>query len=83
MNNELLLKAALTFAIAISLAATGWLYGAVADFPKDYVAKDEFRCLQEDNHDAHTRIEKKIDKIHDLILQLHTYSGEGINDEDM
>ena len=50
-------------AITIVMGLSGWSLNAVANMPKEYVMKDAFTKMQEENRQDHKEIMREIRKI--------------------
>ena len=66
--NKILIGGIVTVAVGLLLAATTWNFAAVAEMPEKYMPRH-------DAYEQHQRIDKKLDKIYDLILEKRT-TGE-------
>ena len=62
-NNKIIVSAIVGLFVALIIAATGWNFKVTAEIPAKYVDKEQYRCDQE-------RMESKIDKIYDLLLDM-------------
>jgi len=54
--SEIVFKLLIGLLISISLAVSGWTLNAVANMPKEYVMKDEFKELRSENREDHKEI---------------------------
>ena len=50
-------------AITVVMALSGWSLNAVANMPKEYVMKDEFTKMRQENRQDHKEIMQEIRKI--------------------
>ena len=58
----------LLFAGAV-MGATGWNFTQVSKMPENYMKKSEIRAFMNVNREDHIAIERKLDRLLELILQ--------------
>ena len=51
------------------LGATGWNFSQVAKMPETYIKKSDVQAFMDRNREDHIDIEKKLDRLLELILQ--------------
>lgn len=69
MMNKIIVGGIVTLLISVLLAIGGWNLKAVADMPNEYIKKKEVQIFMEKNEKDHCRIEDKLDKIYDHLLE--------------
>ena len=72
MLKKILIGAGVTIGAGLIIAATGWNFLATADMPGRFVSKSDFLIFAECNEKDHDRINDKLDKIYDLLMQHYT-----------
>lgn len=75
-TKNIIIGAVLTLITALLIAATGWNFKATAEIPEKYVLRSE-------NEADHRAINKKLDRIYELILELHMQEHEEPYHEEM
>jgi hypothetical protein len=66
--NKIIIGAIVTILVGLVLTATGWNFKATADMPEKYVQKEDLQIFIEHNDKEHDNIQKKLDKIYDLLI---------------
>ena len=51
-------------AVSVSIGLGGWTLSAVANMPKEYILKDDFKDLRKENREDHKQILEQIRKLH-------------------
>jgi len=52
------------------MGATGWNFTQVSNMPENYMKKTEIRAFMDRNREDHKEIERKLDRLLELISQL-------------
>ena len=64
----------LLFAGAV-MGATGWNFTQVSKMPENYMKKSEIRAFMDTNREDHIAIERKLDRLLELILQHRAFES--------
>ena len=69
------------------LGATGWNFSQVSKIPETYIKKSDVQAFMDRNREDHIDIEKKLDRLLELILahrntENASYTYNDINEED-
>lgn len=70
--NKIILGGIVTIIAGVIIAATGWNFAETAEMPEKYVNKEEHMKVHEKIDEKIDKVQKTVDDIKDLIIQLHT-----------
>jgi hypothetical protein len=65
MDSTWIWRACVSAALALFIGLMGWTLSSVAEMPKEYTTKDDFKQLREENREDHRRILIEIRRLHD------------------
>ena len=72
MLKKIAIGGIVTIGAGLIIAATGWNFLATANMSEKFVSKSDFISFAECNEKDHDRINDKLDKIYDLLVQHYT-----------
>jgi len=59
----------------VVMGATGWNFTQVSQIPENYMKKSEIRAFMDVNREDHITIERKLDRLLELILQHRAFES--------
>ena len=59
----------------VVMGATGWNFTQVSQIPENYMKKSEIRAFMNVNREDHITIERKLDRLLELILQHRAFES--------
>ena len=75
MIKKILIGAGATIGAGLIMTATGWNFLVTANMPDKFVTKQDFnlaiKTLSECNERNHDRINDKLDRIYDILVERH------------
>ena len=86
MIKKILIGAVVTIGTGLIIIATGWNFLATANMSEKFISKSDFVIFADCNEKDHDRINDKLDKIYEILMQhYNSASAEyiyGTNDDD-
>jgi len=76
---KILIGAGITIVAGLTIAATGWNFLTTANIPDKFIQKPDFERFVDCNERDHDRINNKLDKIYDMLMQ--HYSSAAFNED--
>ena len=69
MIKKILIGASITIGAGLVMAATGWNFLATANMSDKFIQKSDFVSFADCNERNHDRINNKLDKIYEILMQ--------------
>ena len=69
MIKKILIGAVVTIGAGLVIVATGWNFLATANMSEKFISKSDFATFAGCNENDHDRINDKLDKIYDILMQ--------------
>jgi hypothetical protein len=64
MNLTWIWRACVSAALALFIGLMGWTLSSVAEMPKEYTTKEDFKELRKENREDHRQILEEIKRLH-------------------
>ena len=82
---KILIGASITIGAGLVMAATGWNFLATANMSDKFIQKSDFATFADCNERDHDRINDKLDKIYEILMQHYSSASASVyetNEED-